>query len=74
VHRDDGYAVGGEVTAAPLGQHLKREPVAHSLNQNDRPRPVITRGSIRGHGTGIGVPNRAAVDMDATCGSRAIAW
>ena len=33
VHRDDGDAVGGEVTAAPLGQHLKRDPVAHPLDQ-----------------------------------------
>jgi hypothetical protein len=44
VHRDDGDAVGGEVTAAPPGQHVKREPVAQSLNQNDRLRPVIEGG------------------------------
>jgi len=48
VHRDDGDAAGGQVAVPPPGQHLKREPVAHPLDQNDRPRPVI-RGGIRGH-------------------------
>src|ERR1022692_320805 len=47
-HRDDGDAVRGEVTAAPPGQHLKRDAVTQSLNQNDRPRPAI-EGRIRDH-------------------------
>jgi hypothetical protein len=48
VHRDDRDAVGGKVTAAPAGEHLKREPVTHSLHQNDHLRPPV-EGRIRGH-------------------------
>jgi hypothetical protein len=39
VQMHDGDALRAERHAAPLSQRLERDPVAHPLDNDDRPRP-----------------------------------